>query len=70
MKTITASAAQAWKISRNDFREIFRSTQMKWQSAGFSCRITIECIGRSDARYHNYEHTWLVIMVGRDILQG
>src|SRR6202043_3702406 len=31
---------------------------------------TIECIGRSDALYHNYEHTWLVTMVGRDILQG
>src|SRR5207245_10076565 len=28
------------------------------------------CIGRSDALYHNYEHTWLVTMVGRDILQG
>ena len=42
-----------------------------WRSvSGSLARITIECIGRSDALYHNYEHTWLVTMVGRDILQG
>ena len=33
-------------------------------------RTTIECIARSDALYHNYEHTMLVSMVGRDILRG
>ncbi|MET3839704.1 metal-dependent phosphohydrolase [Bradyrhizobium sp. OAE829] len=27
-------------------------------------------MGRSDALYHNMEHTFLVTMVGRDILQG
>jgi hypothetical protein len=37
---------------------------------GSLARITIECIGQSDALYHNYEHTWLVTMAGRDILQG
>ena len=33
-------------------------------------RITIECLGRSDALYHNFEHTVLVTTVGRDILLG
>ena len=33
-------------------------------------RSTIECLGRSDALYHNFEHTLLVTLVGRDILQG
>ena len=31
---------------------------------------TIECLGRSDALYHNFEHTLLVTLVGRDIIRG
>jgi hypothetical protein len=30
----------------------------------------VECLARSDALYHNLEHTLLVTMVGRDILRG
>jgi len=37
---------------------------------GGLARITIECLGRSDALYHNFEHTVLVTTVGRDILLG
>jgi hypothetical protein len=37
---------------------------------GSLARSTIECLGRSDALYHNLEHTFLVTLVGRDILQG
>jgi hypothetical protein len=37
---------------------------------GTFARSTIECLGSSDALYHNFEHTYLVTMVGRDILQG
>jgi hypothetical protein len=72
MKTITASAARKLgKFLANDFREIFGSTQDELaERLGSLARTTIECIGRSDALYHNYEHTWLVTMVGRDILQG
>ncbi len=33
-------------------------------------RIAMECIGNSDALYHNIEHTMLVTMVGHDILRG
>jgi hypothetical protein len=35
-----------------------------------NARLTIECIANSDALYHNYEHTMLVTLVGRDILRG
>lgn len=72
MKTITVSAARRLgKYLANDFREIFGSKyDESAERLGSLARITIECIGRSDALYHNYEHTWLVTMVGRDILQG
>ena len=72
MKTITASAARKLgKFLANDFREIFGSTHDEMaERLGSLARTTIECIGRSDALYHNYEHTWLVTMAGRDILQG
>ena len=33
-------------------------------------RLALECIGNSDALYHNVEHTMLVTLVGRDILRG
>ena len=33
-------------------------------------RLTLECVGNSDALYHNVEHTMLVTLVGHDILVG
>ena len=33
-------------------------------------RLAIECIGNSDALYHNVEHTKLVTQVGYDIMKG
>jgi hypothetical protein len=33
-------------------------------------RLAIECIGNSDALYHNVEHTMLVTLVGYDIIKG
>src|SRR6266568_4455667 len=72
MKTITASAAiKLGRFLAKDFREVFGSAHDALaERLGALARITIECIGRSDALYHNYEHTWLVTMVGRDILHG
>src|SRR5215510_10133135 len=35
-----------------------------------AARLAIECIGNSDALYHNVEHTMLVTLVGVDILRG
>jgi hypothetical protein len=36
----------------------------------FAARLTMECIGNSDALYHNIEHTLLVTLAGHDILTG
>src|SRR5262245_42854138 len=33
-------------------------------------RLTLECIGNSDALYHDIEHSMLVTLVGHDILMG
>ena len=33
-------------------------------------RLALECIGNSDALYHNVEHTMLVTLVGYDIIRG
>ncbi len=33
-------------------------------------RLALECIGNSDALYHNIEHTMLVTLAGHDILRG
>jgi hypothetical protein len=33
-------------------------------------RLALECIGNSDALYHNVEHTMLVTLAGRDVVLG
>ena len=35
-----------------------------------AARLALECIGNSDALYHNVEHTMLVTLAGYDIMQG
>jgi hypothetical protein len=72
VKTITASAAkQLGKFLVKDFRRIFGPKYDEIaERLGSLARSTIECIGRSDALYHNLEHTFLVTLVGRDLLQG
>jgi hypothetical protein len=35
-----------------------------------AARLALECIGNSDALYHNIEHTMLVTLAGHDILRG
>ena len=36
----------------------------------FAARLALDCIGNSDALYHNVEHTMLVTLAGHDILMG
>lgn len=36
----------------------------------YAAKLALECIGNSDALYHNVEHTLLVTLVGHDILIG
>ena len=72
MKTITAMAAKSLgKFLAKDFRQIFGLEQQdRAERLSSLARSTMECLGRSDALYHNLEHTMLVTMVGRDILRG
>jgi hypothetical protein len=36
----------------------------------FAARLALECIGNSDALYHDIEHTMLVTLAGHDIIMG
>jgi hypothetical protein len=36
----------------------------------FAAQLTLECIGNSDALFHNVEHTMLVTLAGHDIFKG
>jgi hypothetical protein len=72
VKTITALAAnKLGKFLAKDFRRVFGPAQHDMaERLGAYARSTIECLARSDALYHNFEHTLQVTMVGRDILEG
>jgi hypothetical protein len=72
LDTIAAAAARKLgKFLADDFREIFGANDDELaERLGSLARSAIECIARSDALYHNFEHTMLVTMVGRDILRG
>jgi hypothetical protein len=72
MKTITAMAGKALgKFLSDDFRELFGARhQDVAERLGSLARSTMEYLGRSDALYHNFEHTLLVTLVGRDIMRG
>jgi hypothetical protein len=72
VKTITAIAAhKLGNFLTRDFRRIFGSVHDDdAERLGSAARATIECLARSDALYHSYEHTLQVTMVGSDILHG
>src|SRR5450759_1107920 len=72
VKTITALAAnKLGKFLAKDFRLVFGPAHDDMaERLGSLARSTIECLARSDALYHNFEHTLQVTMVGRDILHG
>jgi hypothetical protein len=72
VKTITAlTAKRLSQCLAKDFRQMFGPAYDETADRlGSLARSTIECLGRSDALYHNMEHTLLVTLVGRDILQG
>ena len=36
----------------------------------FAAQLSLECLGNSDALYHNVEHTMLVTLAGHDIFRG
>jgi hypothetical protein len=55
----------------SDTRDRFGSSHARLAEVlPFAARLTLECIGNSDALYHNIEHSMLVTLAGHDILMG
>jgi len=71
MMTLPELAADALEeFLRSYMRRRFPSSQALGEIVPSAARIALECIGNSDALYHNVEHTLLVTLAGHDILRG
>ena len=72
MITIPELVAQALaSFLTSDTRDRFGSSNARLAEVlPFAARLTLECIGNSDALYHNIEHSMLVTLAGHDILMG
>src|SRR5919206_1505760 len=59
------------RLLARDFKRTFGSAHLEHaERLDAIARVALECIGKSDALYHNIEHTLLVTLVGLDILRG
>jgi len=55
----------------SDIKDRFGSSHARLaELIPFAARLALECIGNSDALYHNVEHTMLVALAGHDIFKG
>ena len=55
----------------SDMKDRFGSSHARLaELIPFAARLTLECIGNSDALYHDVEHTMLVTLAGHDIFKG
>ena len=72
MMTIPELAADALEEFLGSYmRRRFGSSQAHFVDiVPAAARVALECIGNSDALYHNIEHTLLVTLAGHDILRG
>src|SRR5438270_13946715 len=71
MMTLPELAADAFEELLGSFmRHVYGSSQAYREMVLAAARIALECIGNSDALYHNVEHTLLVTLAGHDILRG
>src|ERR1700748_49531 len=72
MITVPELAADALgKFLANYMKRRFGSSQTHLvEMVPSIARIALECIGNSDALYHNIEHTMLVTLAGHDIMRG
>jgi hypothetical protein len=72
MITVPELAADAiGKFLTNYMKRRFGSSQTHLvEMVPSIARIVLECIGNSDALYHNVEHTMLVTLAGHDIMRG
>src|SRR6476659_1967588 len=71
MMTLPELAADALEeFLRSYMRRRFGPSQSLVEIVPAAARVALECIGNSDALYHNVEHTMLVTLAGHDILRG
>jgi hypothetical protein len=71
MMTLPELAADALEDFLGSYmRRRFGSSQPLVPVVTGATRLALECIGTSDALYHNIEHTLLVTLAGHDILRG
>jgi hypothetical protein len=72
MITLPKLAAEALgSFLASDMKDRFGSSHGRLaELIPFAARLALDCIGNSDALYHNVEHTLLVTMAGHDIFMG
>jgi hypothetical protein len=72
MMTLPELAADALgSFLASDMKDRFGSSHARLaELIPFAARLALECIGNSDALYHNVEHTMLVTLAGHDIFKG
>jgi hypothetical protein len=72
MITLPELAADALgSFLASDMKDRFGSSHARLSELiPFAARLALECIGNSDALYHNVEHTMLVTLAGHDIFKG
>ena len=68
---LSLASDKVGEILADDCRQMFgaREPQLA-EFVGSVTQVALECIGNSDALYHDVQHTILVTLVGRDILRG
>src|SRR5262245_13667488 len=72
MITLPALAAEALgSFLASDMKDRFGASHARLaELIPFAARLALECIGNSDALYHNVEHTMLVTLAGHEIFRG
>jgi hypothetical protein len=71
MMTLPELAADALEEFLGTYmRRRFGSSHALGEIVPSAARIALECIGNSDALYHNVEHTLLVTLAAHDIFRG
>jgi hypothetical protein len=71
MMTLPELAADSLEEFLDAFmRRRFGASTALVQAVPTAARLAMECIGNSDALYHNVEHTMLVTLAGHDIFRG
>ena len=72
MKTVPQLASDALSafLERHMERNFGSSGAPLTETVSAMAQLALGCIGKSDALYHNAEHTMLVTLAGHEILQG